>query len=38
MSTDIGTEQLLISGQGDIGVPVTNKLACEHRGDGTGSW
>ena len=29
MSTDIGTEQLLIIGQGDIGLPVTNKLACE---------
>ena len=27
MSTDISTEQLLIIGQGDIGLPVTNKLA-----------
>lgn len=26
-STDISTEQLLIIGQGDIGLPVTNKLA-----------
>ncbi|WLP94045.1 SDR family oxidoreductase [Psychrobacter sp. M13] len=27
MSTNISTEQLLIIGQGDIGLPVTNKLA-----------
>ena len=35
MSTNISTEQLLIIGQGDIGLPVTNKLA-QHGIDVTG--